>query len=149
MPSTPEAPAIGAAALGCELTLRARLLVAVRGEPAFGPGKASLLEAIVECGSLAQAAKKLGMSYMRAWSLVQPLQRLFREPLLILARGGRNKGGAVLTDTGRKVLKLYREMEAAATVAVQERASELAALVGPPSPKVEASPRRRQSKATG
>jgi molybdate transport system regulatory protein len=145
MPRSPKAPATA----GHELTLRTRLLVAVGGQPAFGPGKASLLEAIIECGSLAQAAKKLGMSYMRAWSLTQGMQRLFREPLLVMARGGRNKGGAALTETGRAVLDLYREMEAAAEAVVRKRSRELAALVGPRSPAVEVSPARRQSKATG
>jgi molybdate transport system regulatory protein len=53
------------------------------------------------------------MSYMRAWSLVQTMNRCFKEPLVIAAHGGEGGGGAALTETGRKVLALYRQMERA------------------------------------
>jgi len=83
----------------------------VQGTWVFGPGKADLLTAIQDHGSLAAAATHLGMSNMRAWILVQEMQALFAEPVLELRRGGKSKGGAILTDTGVKALALYRQME--------------------------------------
>src|SRR5215510_8322887 len=76
----------------------------------LGPGKADLLEAIGRTGSLRLAARSLGMSYMRAWKLVQMLNQGFRERLVLTHRGGAAHGAARLTPTGRAVLALYREM---------------------------------------
>jgi molybdate transport system regulatory protein len=78
---------------------------------AIGPGKAELLEHVRDAGSIAEAAKRMGMSYMRAWMLVKTMQRCFKEPLVTVARGGARHGGAQLTDTGRKVLEIYRAIE--------------------------------------
>ncbi len=77
----------------------------------LGPGKADLLEALRDTGSLRRAAARLGMSYMRGWTLVRTMNAAFRTPLVTLARGGAGHGGAVLTPTGEKVLALYRAME--------------------------------------
>ena len=63
-------------------------------------------------GSLAEAARRMGMSYMRAWKLIKTMNQCFREPLVILARGGRKGGGAHLSETGQRVLALYHRMEA-------------------------------------
>jgi len=78
---------------------------------ALGPGKADLLAAIRDHGSIADAARSLGMSYMRAWSLVQTMNGAFREPLVATGRGGATQGGAQLTANGRLALRLYRAME--------------------------------------
>lgn len=91
--------------------LRVRLRVVVDDEIAFGPGRADLLEEIADLGSIVDAARNLGMSYMRAWKLVQDTNQWFNEPLVVTERGGRRGGGAVLTDTGARVLALYRSME--------------------------------------
>ena len=97
----------------------------VRGKDvALGPGKADLLEQIQAAGSIAEAAKRMGMSYMRAWTLVKTMERCFAEPLILVARGGARHGGAELTVTGRKVLVLYRTIERdslKATQAAQRR----------------------------
>jgi molybdate transport system regulatory protein len=93
--------------------VRPRIRVEQRGEIALGPGKVALLAAIADCGCLAEAARALGMSYMRAWKLVQTMNGCFREPLVTTNRGGSKHGGAVLTDSGVAVLGLYRRMEAA------------------------------------
>jgi len=77
----------------------------------LGPGKADLLDAIAQTGSLRLAARALGMSYMRAWKLVQTMNGAFRDPLVQTARGGSSHGSAGLTRTGRTVITLYREME--------------------------------------
>jgi molybdate transport system regulatory protein len=77
---------------------------------AIGPGKAALLRGIENAGSIAQAAKALGMSYARAWSLIDELNGLFTEKLVETETGGRKGGGAHLTEFGRAVLALYDEI---------------------------------------
>jgi len=92
---------------------RLRLL---RGrEIAIGPGKADLLEAIRDCGTLSGAARRLGLSYMRAWTLVGTMNACFKQPLVVLARGGAEHGRARLSPVGEKALALYRRMERSAT----------------------------------
>lgn len=93
-------------------TLRPRIRVLRGSDIALGPGKVDLLDAIEETGTLAGAAQRLGMSYMRAWKLVQAMNRCFREPLVETARGGTGHGHASLTDSGKAVRDLYRRMEA-------------------------------------
>ena len=77
----------------------------------FGRGKADLLQAIAEEGSISAAGRRLGMSYRRAWSLVEEMNTHFRAPLVDSARGGARGGGAALTDLGRGVLADYRRLE--------------------------------------
>lgn len=91
----------------------------------LGPGKAALLEGIARTGSISAAGRDLGMSYKRAWTLVEDLNAMFREPLVESARGGPGGGGATLTDTGRQVLTLYREIEAASAAVNAERLAAL------------------------
>lgn len=93
---------------------RLRFRVMRGSEIAFGPGKAELLALIGRTGSINRAAKHMGMSYMRAWSLVQTMNRCFKKPLVLAAHGGKGGGGAALTGTGRQMLALYAQMEAKA-----------------------------------
>jgi molybdate transport system regulatory protein len=87
---------------------------------AFGPGKADLLEALQQTGSIMKASSRLGMSYMRAWTLIRTMNLCFQEPLVVALRGGmRGGGGASLSGTGRQVLSLYRRMEAKSLDTVQ------------------------------
>jgi molybdate transport system regulatory protein len=88
-----------------------RLRIVTGKAVAFGPGKAELLALVAETGSIGKAAKRMGMSYMRAWSLIQTMNACFKQPVIKAVRGGRERGGAELTDTGRRVLGLYRHME--------------------------------------
>ena len=90
------------------------LRVILRKGVAFGPGKAELLEHILAAGSIAAAGRKMGMSYTRAWSLVDTMNRGFASPLVASAKGGAQRGGAALTPLGEEVLRLYRRMEMAA-----------------------------------
>jgi len=85
--------------------------VICRKEIALGPGKVELLEFIAETGSIAEAAKRMDMSYMRAWTLVKTMNACFREPIVEAVRGGEKRGGARLTQTGQQALALYRAME--------------------------------------
>ena len=79
---------------------------------ALGPGKVDLLALVHETGSIRAAAERMGMSYMRAWTLIKTMNACFREPLVVASRGGKKRGGAKLTVTGRTALKLYRGLEA-------------------------------------
>src|ERR1041385_2481272 len=91
------------------LSPRMRVL---RGEDiALGPGKVDLLALIGETGSIREASERMGMSYMRAWKLIKTMNDCFREPLVVTSRGGKERGGAVLTETGRRALKLYQGLE--------------------------------------
>lgn len=78
-------------------------------EIAMGPGKADLLDAIAATGSISAAARRLGMSYRRAWLLVDAMNRCWKEPLVAAAPGGA-RGGTQLTASGIRVLHLYRAL---------------------------------------
>jgi molybdate transport system regulatory protein len=94
---------------------------------AIGPGKIKLLEAIDQSGSISQAGRTLGMSYRRAWLLIDDMNRCFREPVVSAQPGGARGGGAVLTGFGRKLVDNYRAIESEATAADEGRLRELAA----------------------
>lgn len=93
-------------------TVGARLRIVLEPDIAIGPGKADILEGIKETGSIAAAGRRMGMSYKRAWLLVETMNRCFKSPLVETTKGGKTHGGAVLTPAGEKVLGLYRRMEA-------------------------------------
>jgi molybdate transport system regulatory protein len=96
-----------------------RWRVAAGKKIALGPGKVELLALIAETGSITKAAAQMNMSYMRAWSLIKMMNECFQLPVLITERGGRDRGGATLTPTGRQILKLYRQMDQASQKAIQ------------------------------
>lgn len=97
-------------------------------ETLLGPGKADLLEAIEETGSIAAAGRRMGMSYKRAWYLIDTMNAYFREPVVISAKGGSARGGAQLTETGRAVLRAYRRIEGKARRATDRDLAALATL---------------------
>lgn len=76
-----------------------------------GPGKIRLLEAIRDSGSLSQGARSIGMSYRRAWLLVESLKQSFREPVTVASTGGKAGGGMLVTEFGDALIKNYRELE--------------------------------------
>lgn len=80
-------------------------------EPAIGPGKADLLDAIDREGSISAAGRALGMSYRRTWLLVDSMNRCWVEKLVDTTAGGSRDRGARLTDCGRTVLAAYRDLE--------------------------------------
>jgi molybdate transport system regulatory protein len=99
--------------------IRPRLRILAGNQIALGPGKVELLEALSETGSITAAAKRMKMSYMRAWTLIRTMNGCFKAPLVSAVRGGpQGGGGAVLTPAGREVLALYRRMEAQSQRAV-------------------------------
>ena len=91
--------------------VRPRLRIMRGEEIALGPGRADLLELIASTGSLRSAAKRMGVSYMRAWQLIKYTNQCFRDPVVEAVRGGRTGGGARLTAVGLKAVALYRRME--------------------------------------
>src|SRR6059058_2561071 len=91
--------------------LRPRMRVLRGEEIALGPGKVDLLALVGQTGSIREAAERMGMSYMRAWKLIKTMNACFKKPLVEAVRGGRAHGGATLTETGRKALELYQQME--------------------------------------
>ena len=96
------------------LTLRV-----LRGRrPAIGPGKAELVERIAETGSISAAARAMGMSYRRAWQLVEGLNKACREPVVLTAIGGKRGGGAAVTPFGRRLIRLFRGMEDRASASI-------------------------------
>jgi molybdate transport system regulatory protein len=108
---------------GTRLTLR----VDFGADRAIGPGKVLLLEAIRDTGSISQAGRSLGMSYRRAWLLVDDMNRCFREPVVTAQPGGAQGGGAALTAFGEKVVQKYRAIETQATAATKPQLHELEA----------------------
>lgn len=89
----------------------ARLRIVIEPDIAIGPGKADILQGIRETGSIAAAGRRMGMSYKRAWMLVETMNACFAAPVVETSRGGRERGGATLTPTGEAVLDSYRRME--------------------------------------
>ncbi|HEU5181465.1 MAG TPA: LysR family transcriptional regulator [Candidatus Polarisedimenticolia bacterium] len=99
-----------------------------RGEEiALGPGKADLLEAVERVGAISLAARELGMSYRRAWLLVETMNRCFARPL-VSTETWRGSGSA-LTPEGRRVLSLYRELETRSLTAAAPCLAQLKALL--------------------
>jgi len=99
---------------------RSALSVRLRfGEDArIGPGKIALLEAIGRTGSIAAAGREMGMSYRRAWLLIDSLNRMFAEPVVHASPGGAHGGGAGLSPLGQTLVRAYRDMERDAKQAV-------------------------------
>ncbi len=108
-----------------------RLRVLLGSAIALGPGKADLLEAIDAAGSITGAARRMGMSYRRAWLLVETMNGCFRNSLVETARGGPGGGGAGLTDLGRDVLTRYRAMEAKAARSLRSDMASFQKLLAP------------------
>jgi molybdate transport system regulatory protein len=99
---------------------------------AIGPGKADLLDAVARTGSISSAARAMGMSYRRAWLLVEAMNDAFRGPLIDTLTGGPGGGGARVTPLGEEILRRYRAMERQAARSVRPDLQRLARLVGRP-----------------
>jgi len=93
--------------------LKLKLQLVCGDDYAMGPGKAALLEAIAAHGSISAAGRALGMSYRRAWLLVDSMNRCWSTPLVSTTHGGPRGGGAALTALGATVVERYRALEAA------------------------------------
>jgi molybdate transport system regulatory protein len=101
---------------------------------AVGPGKIKLLELIDKHGSISEAGRQMGMSYRRAWVLVDNLNHCFRAPVVASQTGGQHGGGASLTELGRGVVEHYRAVERASQTASAGHIEALAAALAEPPP---------------
>ena len=110
--------------------IRPRLRISCGKNIALGPGKVELLELLHETGSITLAAKRMGMSYMRAWPLIHTMNLAFKEPLVVAVHGGsKGGGGAELTATGVAALALYHTMNAKSLKALQPEWKQLQKLM--------------------
>ncbi len=107
-----------------------------------GPGKIDLLEAIRASGSLSQAARDLGMSYRRAWLLVDSLKSAFNEPVTVAATGGKGGGGVVLTKFGDRLVAAYRALESEFAALAARRLQGVSSAVSRRSASQASAPRR-------
>src|SRR3990167_6920003 len=83
--------------------LKLKLQLYCGEEIAIGPGKAALMQAIARTGSISAAARELGMSYRRAWLLVDTMNRCFAQPLVEAHSGS----GARVSAAGERALADY------------------------------------------
>ena len=114
------------------------------GDDRIGPGKIALLEAVAREHSISAAARAMGMSYRRAWLLIDTMNRMFREPV-VLARPGRVAGGSAnVTPLGGRLVAAYRDAEARATKATTGVVDEIVAAL---KPGYRAPPSRKRSKS--
>lgn len=97
----------------------------------IGPGKVELLEQIARLGSIAAAGRAMGMSYRRAWELVEETNRIFGRPVATRQAGGRHGGGARLTPLGETVIHRFRAVEAEIATATREHLAALQAEIQP------------------
>jgi molybdate transport system regulatory protein len=113
-----------------EVNIRPRLRVMVGRDIALGPGKIELLEHLQKTGSITKAARAMDMSYMRAWTLIRTMNRLFKQPLVVSTHGGAHGGGgAELTEAGREILSIYQAMDAKCLKSVGLLSKKLAAFL--------------------
>lgn len=126
-PSTPTPPR----------ELKARLRFKRGDALVLGPGRIELMEAVAQCGSISGAARAMGMSYRRAWLLIDEVNSAFARPLVESVAGGRRGGGARLTEAGVAVVAAYRRMLAAADKAMAADRVMIEALLrrDPPAPR--------------
>lgn len=125
-PMTTRTPSTAAA----RPVARFRLRVTAGDAIYVGPGKIALLEAIRDTRSITAAARSLGMSYRRAWILVDEMNRALASAVVASATGGERGGGSALTPLGEEVVAIYRRIETTAARACAsdiERLLELAA----------------------
>ncbi len=106
----------------------------------LGAGKVALLESIDRTGSISAAGRAQGMSYRRAWLLVDDLNQLFAAPLVAAHHGGVNGGGAALTDEGRRIVALYRGAETKMRVAAEAEIGAIEGGLAAPTPQTDAAP---------
>lgn len=99
---------------------RLRLRVVLGAGHRLGPGKIDLLEAIASTGSITAAGKRLGMSYRRAWLLIDEANRMFETPLVVASAGGPGGGGARLTELGEDLVRAFRRLEERSRAAMIE-----------------------------
>jgi len=90
--------------------LRFRLWIDINGERFFGPGRAELLHLIQQTGSISKAARKMGMSYKKAWEMVDEMNEMASTPYVVAQKGGAKGGGTELTKAGKQMVRKYNQL---------------------------------------
>ena len=103
-----------------EKTIRFRCWLDIDGEKFFGPGRAELLQLIGETGSISKAAKSMGMSYKKAWAMVDEMNLKSNKPLVVAQKGGTKGGGTELTDAGRKLVEVYLKLTSRINILIEK-----------------------------
>ncbi len=108
----------------------ARLLVRIDFDEGtiLSPGKVRLFELVDECGSIKEAAARIGMSYAHARHIVERMEKLFGAPLVTTKTGGSKGAQSRLTELGRKVVDRYRATERTSALAAEAMLSDLVSL---------------------
>ena len=123
---------------------RFRMRVMAGDSIAVGPGKIELLEAIRDSRSITAAAKSMGMSYRRAWMLVDEVNRSLKKPAVASAIGGDRGGGSALTEVGELLVRTYRQIESDAAAACAREIAALGRLIKPAPRAAPAAPTQRR-----
>lgn len=105
--------------------IRARFWLTDGSKSYLGVGRIELLEKIDEYGSISQAAKSMGMSYKKAWKLIDELNGMYSEPMIVKVKGGKSGGGSLLTETGRKTVEEFKCIEVDLIEFLQKKSEEL------------------------
>lgn len=100
--------------------LRVRYWIYLDGDKFFGVGRAELLKHIEESGSISNAAKAMGMSYKKAWAMVDDMNTKAKEPFVIAKKGGQKGGGTELTEAGRKMLESYNNLNKKLSAVIED-----------------------------
>ncbi|WP_108425322.1 winged helix-turn-helix domain-containing protein [Flagellimonas amoyensis] len=109
--------------------LRNRCWIDIDGKKFFGPGRVQLLALIEKNGSIAKAAKEMGMSYKKAWAMIDDLNERGQQPYVTLHKGGTTGGGAELTVNGKKVLTAFETLIHHVEATIEEHQAELLKLI--------------------
>lgn len=91
--------------------IKSKIWIEVNDKVLVGEGRVNLLMTIEETGSLSRAAKAIGMSYKKAWKLVDMMNARADQPLVKLSVGGKGGGGAILTDYGKSIVKVFEDLK--------------------------------------
>lgn len=106
---------------GAMMEIKSKIWIEVEGKPVFGRGRSFLLEAIDRYGSINHAAKEINISYRKAWGYIKAMEERLGFKLIERQTGGKNGGGAALTDNAREFLRKYDAMEQGIREIVDER----------------------------
>jgi molybdate transport system regulatory protein len=93
------------------LKANGRIWISVDGVPLIGAGKTELIIKIKELGSLRKAALEMKMSYRKAWYSIDQINKLAGQPVIVLQRGGKNGGEAILTEFGKNLIEKYQNLQ--------------------------------------
>jgi len=108
-----------------EISIRSKIWIEVAGEPVFGRGRLFLLEAIGKHGSINQAAKEINISYRKAWSFIKAMEERLGIQLVERQTGGRNGGGAKITNEAKEFLAKYARLEGGIREMVDKKFNEI------------------------